>query len=102
MVSLRFQTVRESWSTAEVTGKPLLANRQSYMATCHKGAVVIMGGGSYHAAAWHMQSLLQDFSAAILLKGLFCLQLTCLQFDASVPGQPGQILAVPSILNSNP
>ncbi|KAL0053173.1 hypothetical protein WJX82_001931 [Trebouxia sp. C0006] len=44
MVSLRFQTVRESWSTAEVTGKPLLANRQSYMATCHKGAMVIMGG----------------------------------------------------------
>ncbi len=40
-----------SWSTAEVTGKPLLANRQSYMATCHKGAMVIMGGGSYHAAA---------------------------------------------------
>ena len=51
MVSLRFQTVRESWSTAEVTGKPLLANRQSYMATCHKGAMVIMGGGSHHAAA---------------------------------------------------
>ena len=40
-----------SWSMAEVTGKPLLANRQSYTATCHQGAMLIMGGGSYYAAA---------------------------------------------------
>ena len=43
-----FDFTTHTWSQPEVTGAALLTHRSSFLATCHKGGLVVMGGRFLH------------------------------------------------------